>query len=111
MTVTEIALVAIAVAMFAIAVSMVVLVLRVLPVFDRAQLLLRRSSATLARMQRIAGDLQDMTRDARALEGRVSRTAHALLDQLEPPLRMLAAIMAGVRTAVSVLIKPAKPVA
>jgi hypothetical protein len=105
MTVTELAFAVVAAAMLAIGISVVVLVRRLLPVIDRAQILLRRSSATLARIQRVAADAEAMSRDARHLEGRVSSTAHGLLDQVEPPLHILGAVTAGARAAVGALFR------
>jgi hypothetical protein len=52
---------------------------------------------------RIAEQVEDMARVARQVEGRVAGTAGVVLDQIEPPIRTLAAVIAGVRAGVGKL--------
>lgn len=105
MTSSEIALWVVAASMLAIGIAVVVLVLRLLPLLRRVNRLLRRTNATMVRVNRISAEAEEMSRDARLLERRVARTAHDVLDQVEPVVRMAGAVFAGVRAATGALFK------
>lgn len=103
MTFTEISLLILALAAITTSVTIVYVARRMLPVLRRSDRLLRQSSRTMRRVNAIAYDLEDMTHEARLLEGRVTRSAHGLLDDVEPLWRALRGVLAGTRTGVGAL--------
>ena len=104
MTISDFSLLAIAFACVTMAVVAVVLARRALPVLRESDLVLRRSRRTLRRLNRVARELEFIVHDARVLEGRVSRSAHGVLDQVEPILGALRGVVAGTRTGLSTLL-------
>ncbi len=103
MTVSEFSLLVIAMAAVTGCVVAIVVARRLLPVLRRSDLVLRRSRQTLRRIQRVTRELEFIARDARQLEGRVSRSAHAALDQIDPILGALRGVVAGTRTGLGAL--------
>jgi hypothetical protein len=104
MSVSEVSLLAIAIANAAIAVVCVVVATRLLPLLRQSALALRRSRRTLRRLGRVSRELEYIAHDARLLEGRVSRSAHGVLDQVEPILGAVRGLVAGTRTGLGSLL-------
>lgn len=97
MSITEISLLAIALGTLTCGAVAIIVARRMLPVLRRSERTLRRSRRTLRRLGRMTRDLEVMTRDARVLEGRVARSAHGVLDQVEPLTAVLRGLAVGTR--------------
>lgn len=103
MTLVEFSLLTVAIASIVVCVSILLVARRLLPAISRFDRFMRRSNRTIRRVDRSARELEQIARDARVLEGRVSRSAHGLLDQVEPVLRAAGALLAGTRTGLGAL--------
>jgi len=103
MTISEVSLLIVAIAAVTTCITVLYVGRRMLPVLRRSDRLLRRSNRTMRRVNAIAYDLEDMARDARRLEGRFAKSAHGLLDDVEPLWRALRAVLAGTRTGIGTL--------
>jgi len=97
MTISEFSFLLIAVSTLAISIVAIVLARRLLPVLRQSELTLRQSRRTLRRLHHVTGELESMTHDARLLEGRLARTAHGVLDQVEPVMGAVRGLVAGAR--------------
>lgn len=104
MTVTEWSFVVIAVSAAVIAVATILIAARAVPLLRRLDDVAGDLRAALERVQRIAADLEAVSRDARHTEARVSNAVNRLLDQAEPPLRVLTGALAGVRAGLGALV-------
>ncbi len=94
-------LVVLAIAGTVVASSMVVALVRLLPVLERADTVLRRARITLVRLNRMTADLEEVAHDARQVERRVAGLAGVLLDNLEGPVRILSALASATKTGVA----------
>jgi len=103
MSIYEACMTVIALSAGAIALAAWVVLARVLPVLRRVEILAADAATSLQRLNGIAADLEGVVRDARRLEKRVSNTAGVLLDQVEPPVRVVSALLAGARAGVGSL--------
>lgn len=61
------------------------------------------TNRTLVRLNGIAANLDGIVRDGRRLETRVHAAMDVLLDEIEPPLRLVRAVLAGTRTGLAAL--------
>ena len=104
MSILEVSVVVIALSAVAFALAVWIVLAHVLPVLKRMEILAADAATTLHRLNGIAADLEGVVHDARRLEMRVSNTAGVLLDQLEPPVRVVSALLAGTRTGLSSLL-------
>ncbi len=104
MGVSEVSLLVIAAAMVTTGIASIVFLRRALPLMRESDRLMRRTRRTLRRMNRLMRELEFMTRDAHALEGRVTRSAHGVLDSVEPLLVALRGLIAGTRTGLGSLL-------
>lgn len=103
MNVTETSLLGIAIANTVVAIVCVIVAVRLLPVLRQARRTLRRSQRVLGRLGRMTRELEYIAQDARQLEGRVARSAHGVLDQVEPILGALRGVIAGTRSGLGTL--------
>jgi hypothetical protein len=103
MTLMEFLVAVIALAAVVVSVCVVMTVRRMFPLARKWRVLLTRSNRTLLRLNRVAVDMEEVSRDLRLIESRVSHSAHGLLDQVEPALRMLGALLTGARTSLDAL--------
>lgn len=97
MTVTEVALVVIAIAAACTGAAAVITALRLGAVSRQLEPLLADARATLRRVDAIAGELELVVRDARRLEGRLNTV-------VEGPLRAAAALVQGLGAGLTSLI-------
>ncbi len=104
MSMIDACLVVIAVSAGAFALAVWIALVHTLPLLKRLGFLAADAATTLQRLNGIAADLEGLVRDARRLEKRVSNTAGVLLDQVEPPLRLVSALLAGTRTGLGSLL-------
>lgn len=100
-SVTWLGVIAIATVIFSLSVA--VLVAYALPLLSSMRTTAQKLDLTLDRMQRVGGELEQITSRFRHMEERVARTVDPLLDQTLPPIRGLTAILAGVRTGLGAL--------
>jgi hypothetical protein len=103
MTLMEVLVAVIALSAIVTTVCIVLIAKHTLPLARRGRVVLHRSDRTLRRLNRVAGDLEYVSHDFRVMEARVARTAHALLDQIDPPLRVLSAVLTGTRAGIGAL--------
>ena len=101
MTVTAIALVVIALCQLAWLIGAIVAATRLRALMRKAEPLIEKSHEIAGHVNRIAARVEDMAEVARRVEGRVAGTADRMLDQIEPPIRQVAAVVAGVRAGVN----------
>jgi methyl-accepting chemotaxis protein len=100
MTVIAIALVVIAICQVAWLATAIVAELRARALMRRAEPVIAKTNEIAEHVNRIAARIQEMAEIARRVEGRVAGTADRVLDEIEPPIRQMAAVMAGVRAGV-----------
>ncbi len=86
------------------ATALVVGLLRLLPVLERTERVLGQTRRTLAKVNRIAGDVELATQDARRLESRLAGLAGHLVDNLEGPVRLVSALVTGTSAGLSSLL-------
>lgn len=110
MGLAEVSLLILSAAAVIIAIAVVIVVAHVLPLLARVDTLVGEANATLQRVNRITGDVEGVVRDVRQLESRVNRSLGTVLDQVEPPLRLLSAVLAGARAGVAALFAPRKEI-
>lgn len=101
MTVLEWSAIIAALSMAVIATAIVAALWRAIPLWKRLDATLTEARRALQRMRQVTREIQHLSRDVRRLEHRVSRTAHGLLDQVEPPLKLVGALIAGARSGFS----------
>lgn len=99
MSTIEVFLLALTVVAVIVGVLAVVITVRLVPLLRAYEALARDAQGALDRFDRIAGDLERVSGDLRRIERRVAGSVDRVMDQVEPPIRTLAAVMAGVRGA------------
>ena len=97
MTGIAIALAVVALCQLAWLIGALVAAVRVKALMQKAESLLATTHEIAEHANRIAARVEEMADDARRVEGRVAGTADQVLDQIEPPIRQVAALVAGVR--------------
>lgn len=97
MTIVEIALVVIALSAAASGIALAVLVRRALPLLTDSRTLVRNANRGVDHANHILGEVEGTVAEVRGLERRVSRTLHLALDQVEPGLHGVLALVAGIR--------------
>src|SRR5262245_41785867 len=81
--------------------AVVVLLLRVLKLLKTTEEVVREHGVPLIhKLHDVADNVQHMSREARQVEERVAGAASMVIDQVEPPIRHAAAVLAGVRAGV-----------
>lgn len=105
MTVIEICMVTIAVASAVVGVTAALLAVRLQPVLRRSETVLDNTRDLLVRLERATGDVESILRDARRVENRIARSADRILDEVEPPLRLIPALLSGVRATVAAFVR------
>lgn len=103
MTVIEMSLATIAVASAVVGLTAALVAVRLQPLARNAERLLESGRDLLVRLERITDDAEAMLKDARRVEHRIARSADLILDQVEPPLRVVPALMSGLRAGVAAL--------
>lgn len=103
MTVIEMSLATIAVASAVVGLTAALVAVRLQPLARNAERLLESGRELLVRLERITDDAEAMLKDARRVEHRIARSADLILDQVEPPLRVVPALMSGLRAGVAAL--------
>jgi len=96
-TIMEISAVVLALSGLTVGVTVVVGLTHMLPVLRDASTFLRDANQTLLHIKRVTDDAEDMVRNARRLEGRLSSTIGSMLDHVEPPVRWLGAVGTALR--------------
>jgi hypothetical protein len=100
MNVLELSAVVIAASLLVIAIVAVVQATFLLRIHRELGTASRRIHRELERVSEIAGNIDELVVSAARLERRVHGSVTALLDQIEPPLRMLSTVLAGVRAGI-----------
>ncbi len=108
MTLLEISIVAIAIVNVALLAAMIVLVMRLRTTLDVVQSVVKDHAVPVIdtvhrvadKVNGVAEQVQRMAGDVRNVEQRVAGTAHRVMDEIEPPVRQIAALLAGVRSGV-----------
>jgi len=101
MTVMEISMLAIAVINVVMMLVIVVLLLRVKTMLNGAErVVMEQGVPLIEKLNQVASDVKNISNDARRVEQRVSGVATMVIDQVEPPVRQFAAVLAGVRAGV-----------
>jgi hypothetical protein len=106
MTVIEVSILIVAIASVAFTAAAIIALVRLLRLWSRADLLLRDARETLRRLDVVAAELAESSRDAARVRRRVTSTANRLLDEVEPPIRQVAAILSGLRVGLGALFGP-----
>src|SRR6185369_16377496 len=79
----------------------VVMLLRVAKLLTTTENLVKEHGVPLIhKLHEVADDVKHMSRNARQVEERVTGAASKVIDQVEPPIRHAAAVLAGVRAGV-----------
>jgi hypothetical protein len=78
-------------------------VFRLRSLAKRSAPIVANAMLTAEHVSRISKNLEDMSATARHLEERVADTAELVMDEIEPPIRTLAAVLAGVRAGINKL--------
>jgi hypothetical protein len=99
MSTIEVSLLALTVITAVVGVLAIVITVRLVPLLRAYEALARDAREALDRFDHIAGDLERVSGDMRRIERRVAGSVDRVMDQVEPPIRTLAALMAGVRGA------------
>ena len=101
MTIIPIALLLIAVVNIALMIVIGVMVLRMNRLLDTTEDAVRRHGVPLVeKLAQVAEDVRNISGDVRRVEQRVADVASRVVDQVEPPIRHFAAVLAGVRAGV-----------
>lgn len=108
MTVLEVSIVVIAVVNVVLLAAMVMLVLRLKKMIDQVQGVVKDHAVPVIdtvhrvadKVNAAAEQVQRMAGDVRHVEERLAGTANRVMDQIEPPVRQFAALLAGVRSGV-----------
>jgi len=98
MSVLEVCAIILALAMASIAVSAVVGLIRLTTLSRDAERALGRIETTLSAVDRMLSDSHEVIRDVRRVETRVRENMNILLDQVEPPIRTIAALIGATRS-------------
>lgn len=101
MTVIETCLVTIAMASAVVGVTAVLLAVRLGSVMQRAEIVLDSTRQVLVRLESSTTEIESILKDARRVESRIARSADRILDEVEIPLRIVPALMSGVRAGIA----------
>jgi len=104
MTVTDVSLLVIAICQLIWLVGFVVVLLRLRAVAKKADPIVEQVRGTAEHVQAIARSVEQMVDNVRRVEERITGVASQLVDQVEPPVRTFAALLAGVRAGVTRLV-------
>ncbi len=106
MSVLEISMLVIAAVNLALLVTVLVLIVRLSSLLALAERMAREQGAPLLdKLNRIAADLGQVSGDVREVGRRFSGTAARVMDEVEPPLRRLGALVAGIRAGVGKMLE------
>jgi hypothetical protein len=101
MTVMEVSMLVIATINVVMMLVIVMLLLRVKSIVNSAErLVMEQGVPLIEKLNQVASDVKNISNDARRVEQRVSGVATMVIDQVEPPVRQFAALLAGVRAGV-----------
>jgi hypothetical protein len=101
MTVMEVSMLVIAVINVVLMIAIVVMLLRVRKLLTSAEDVIKQHGVPLIeKLNQVADDVKHISQDARRVEQRVAGAATKVIDQVEPPIRQFAALLAGVRAGV-----------
>ena len=105
MTITEICLIVIALCTLVLTTGAVIALLKLAPLARSLDALAGECRALVQRLQEVTAEVRGMVRDARDVEARAAGLVRGVLDRVEPPLQQLGAVIGGVSTAVSALVR------
>jgi hypothetical protein len=101
MTVISISMLVIALINVVLMAVVIAMLLRVKRLIDQAEGIATQHAVPLIeRLNAVAEDVKNIADDARRVEQRVTALTSRMIDQVEPPVRALAAVVAGVRAGV-----------
>jgi len=101
MTVLEVSILLVAIVNAVLLGAVAVLLVRVLKLVDTTQnLVVERARPVIDKIGQIADNVKDISMDVRQVEQRVASVTTRVIDQVEPPVRHFAALLAGVRAGV-----------
>lgn len=101
MTVLEVSILLVAIVNALLLGAVTVLLLRVLKLIDATQnLVVERARPVIDKIGQVADNVKDISMDVRRVEQRVAAVTTRVIDQVEPPVRHFAAVLAGVRAGV-----------
>ncbi len=101
MTLISISMLAIAIINVVLMGVIVVMLLRVKKLIDNAENIVKQHAVPLIdKLNQVADDVKNISKDARNVEQRISAVTTRVIDQVEPPVRHFAALLAGVRAGV-----------
>lgn len=105
MAASEIIALILAVAVAALGTVVCVALLRLLPLMKDIDRLVCDTQQLIRRLDDVARQAEQMAKDVRHVERRVTGMVSAVVDQVEPQVRQLTALAAGVRTTFGSLLK------
>ncbi len=101
MSVLEASMLLVAAINFVLLVAVVILLVRLTSLLSLTQRVIREQGVPfLDKLNRVADDLSRVSVDFRRVGERVSGTATRVMNEVEPPIRQLAALLAGLRAGV-----------
>ena len=103
MSLIETCLLIVAVSAAAVAVATLVALGRLLKLWASTNLLLGDLREVIGRLNTIAAELEQTTIATRDVRRRVTQTANRILDEVEPPVRQITAILSGIRVGLGAL--------
>ncbi|HVP14011.1 MAG TPA: hypothetical protein VMS88_00625 [Terriglobales bacterium] len=107
MSVVDWSLLTIAIVNVILVAAVIVVVARLVGLLSSAQRVLRDQGVPLLeRANRIAEDFTQVSGNVREVGGRVTGTAARVMEQVEPPIRHLTALVAGIRAGVGWMFEP-----
>lgn len=108
MTVIETCMVTIAMASAVVGVTAVLVAVRLGSVVQRTELVLDSTRQALMRLESATADIEAILKDARRVESRIARSADRILDEVEIPLRVVPALMSGIRAGIASMFRNPK---
>lgn len=110
MTIMEISILVIAIINVVLMIAMVMMLLRVKNLLTSAEDVVKRHGVPLIeKLNAVADDVKNISRDARQVEQRLAGAASKVMDQVEPPIRHFAALLAGMRAGVGKIFDASHP--
>ncbi len=107
MSIVELSMFVVAIVNVALLAAVIVLAVRLTSLLSAAERLLRDEGVPLMhKMNRIAEDVGRVSGGMRELGGRFTGTAARVMDQVEPPIRQLTALVAGIRVGLGRVFDP-----